>query len=932
MEQPTGGRTGGIYIPPFKLALLKQQASLKDDPASLENQKLSWEALRKSLNGLINKVNVANIKNIIPELFQENLIRGRGLFARAIMKAQLASPGFTPIYSALIAVINTKLPENGELILKRVIYGFKRAYKRRDKITATALAKFIAHLVNHQIAHELLSLQLLTVLLEEPTDDSVEIAVGFVKEVGQILQELSPQGLHAIMERFRAILHEGDIDKRVQYTIEGLFAIWKSDFKDFPAIPKELDLVEREDQITFEIGLVEDEELDREEMLDVFRFDKNFHENEQLWEKIKKEILGEDDEEEGGETDGEGRPGNEDDEGEGNEEREEGALTVMEGGDGTNNNNKILDLTEQDLINLRRQIYLTIMSSVSFEECCHKLVKLNIPAGYEHELCNMLVECCANERSYLRYYGLMGQRFCMMHIKYQNAFDDVFLQQYNTIHRLETNKLRNVAKFFSHLLGTDALPWTCFEYIKLNERDTTSSSRIFIKVLIQDLSEILGLSKLRDRFSDPYMQDIFNGMFPRDNARDTRFAINFFTSIGLGGLTDGLREHLKNMPKLLAAQMQAQLAAQQQQAALVKKKEEEDESDDDSSASSTSSSSDSDSSDSSSSDSDNDSGSDSSSSSSSSDSDSDADSVSSGSSSSSSSSSSTSSSVSSAAKRKTSKNSTKLRRSASPGNATRSLNSPRRRGNDENKNLSVQVSQSSRSPARRSRDLDDDFEKSEQSRPRMKDSEKREYSPPQKEGLSSGRRETRERLDDSRKRDDRRDEGYKRREEDSHRPEWSKRNEDLARREDSARQEGDARKRDVSPLRPHSDTQRRPYDSGYQRPARSSSRGRKPAVSSSAYEDKSRLRDSSRERRENYDGRKGGSRRSRDGNRVDPPRSRSYERRGDRNLARDDSRDREKKRKYEDENYVEKDQFGRDKPAAADSSAKKPRWDRSSSK
>ena len=35
----------------------------------------------------------------------------------------------------------------------------------------------------------------------------------------------------------------------------------------------------------------------------------------------------------------------------------------------------------------------------------------------------------------------------------------VFLQ-YDTIHRLETNKLRNVAKFFAHLLFTDAIPWT----------------------------------------------------------------------------------------------------------------------------------------------------------------------------------------------------------------------------------------------------------------------------------------------------------------------------------------------------------------------------------------------------------------------------------------------------------------------------------------
>ena len=31
-----------------------------------------------------------------------------------------------------------------------------------------------------------------------------------------------------------------------------------------------------------------------------------------------------------------------------------------------------------------------------------------------------------------------------------------------------------------------------------------------------------------------------------------RFSINFFTSIGLGGLTDNMREHLKNIPRLIA--------------------------------------------------------------------------------------------------------------------------------------------------------------------------------------------------------------------------------------------------------------------------------------------------------------------------------------------------------------------------------------------
>lgn len=44
------------------------------------------------------------------------------------------------------------------------------------------------------MAHEIIALELLIVLLENPTDDSVEVAVGFVTECGSILQDLSPKG------------------------------------------------------------------------------------------------------------------------------------------------------------------------------------------------------------------------------------------------------------------------------------------------------------------------------------------------------------------------------------------------------------------------------------------------------------------------------------------------------------------------------------------------------------------------------------------------------------------------------------------------------------------------------------------------------------------------------------------------------------------
>ncbi|KNC64987.1 hypothetical protein SARC_18308, partial [Sphaeroforma arctica JP610] len=72
----------------------------------------------------------------------------------------------------------------------------------------------------------------------------------------------------------------------------------------------------------------------------------------------------------------------------------------------------------------------------------------------EDDLVEMIVECCSQERSYLKFFGLMAQRFCEVNKAYQTSFEQCFLFQYNMIHRLETNRLRNVAKVFAHVFFT----------------------------------------------------------------------------------------------------------------------------------------------------------------------------------------------------------------------------------------------------------------------------------------------------------------------------------------------------------------------------------------------------------------------------------------------------------------------------------------------
>ena len=212
-------------------------------------------------------------------------------------------------------------------------------------------------------------------------------------------------------------------------------------------------------------------------------------------------------------------------------------------------------MSEQDLVKYRKSIYLIVVSSIDFEECCHKLLKQNVQEGLEGEMVNMIIECCVQERTYLKFYGLLSERLCLLKDVYKHNYEKQFDLQYIKLHRLETNKLRNLANLYAHLLFTEAIDWMVLSVIKLTEDDTTASSRIFLKIMFQELNNLLGEDKLKEKMLNG-AKDEYVGMFCRENPTNTRFCINFFTAIGLGYLTDDLRAFLDNVKNIYSNDLQ----------------------------------------------------------------------------------------------------------------------------------------------------------------------------------------------------------------------------------------------------------------------------------------------------------------------------------------------------------------------------------------
>lgn len=149
-----------------------------------------------------------------------------------------------------------------------------------------------------------------------------------MREVGQHLDEFNPLVSNTVMDQFRNILNTTDVDVRVQYMIEVLLEARKQKWLQHPSVREELDLVESEDQITHQVSL--SDELDVQDGLNVFKYDENWAENQEKYEALRAVILNE-----GSEVEVDSGESSDDE-----EAREEQRLDVQ-------------DQTNTDLVNLR---------------------------------------------------------------------------------------------------------------------------------------------------------------------------------------------------------------------------------------------------------------------------------------------------------------------------------------------------------------------------------------------------------------------------------------------------------------------------------------------------------------------------------------------------------------------------------------------------
>lgn len=459
----------------------EELAHLKDivgDRSSAYYLVKHWDAYRKRISNLVNHVTADSIKVVVAALLKDNMSDGAGVFTSACLKAQMvAAPEMTPVFAALVAKLNSTVHDIGQLVLKRLLMHWRRAFKRNDKHVLLKATKFLAHLLNQQVAKETLALEIVTRLLAEPTEEKVECAVGFVKDVGRLLRFFLHKEIKGIFNRFLEIKYEGGISNRLQTMIEDLFAIRKARFQDFPPKTPELDLLAVGECKIHEVTLNDELEIEESGAHIFGRYPSFMEHDKTKYESIIHENLG-------------NIPTDVD----------------LDFGDYCNNDEEE-DRMETSLIRLRRAICCTLSKCVSIEktgltlDSTHDVLNIKVQPGQELELWVMLIELCGREETYTPYYARVAESLCQRNKSlYQGIHERCFTMQVALINRLDNNKLRNVAKFFGHLVGKGSISWDNILFpAKLPKGATNLSSRLFIDILFQEAIEHmrLGASKVK---------------------------------------------------------------------------------------------------------------------------------------------------------------------------------------------------------------------------------------------------------------------------------------------------------------------------------------------------------------------------------------------------------------------------------------------------
>jgi nucleolar MIF4G domain-containing protein 1 len=484
--------TAGKYIPP----------SLRK-PASSDSEELT--RLRRRIQGLVNRLTEANLISIlgdIEKLYQENPRQHVTPTLVDVLLVSVCEPTSLPdtliilpagFIAAVYKVIGTDF---GAQVIQRIVELFDEHYTQATSLQANPttfttetskepsnLVMILSELYNFQVVGSNLMFDYIKLFLGKLSELNAELLLKIIRTSGPQLRQDDPSSLKDIVAMLRPAVEsigENNISVRTKFMIETINNLKNNRMKTgavASAVTSKHTI-----QMKKILGSLNNRNIKASEPLRIGLKDIRESDKKGKWWLVGASWAGND-------------PGEDD------VERDTSKKTTLAIEDtGTSD---LLQLAKEQRMNtdIRRAIFISIMSAQDFQDAYMRLMKLKLKKVQEYEIPKVLVHCARGEKSYNPYYTLIAKKVCGDR-RLRTAFlfclwdlfkrmgesdeeDDVPEDDEET---LDNRQLVNLAKMFGTLILEGGLSLGVLRNLNLNYlqlKTKTFLEVLFISILLQ---------------------------------------------------------------------------------------------------------------------------------------------------------------------------------------------------------------------------------------------------------------------------------------------------------------------------------------------------------------------------------------------------------------------------------------------------------------
>ncbi|KAG9206500.1 suppressor of glycerol defect [Epicoccum nigrum] len=455
--------------------------------------------LKRQIQGLINRLSDANILTILKDIEKIYATNPRGYVNTTLIDLltdMLSEPSallesFIILHAGFIAAVYKVIgPDFGAQIVERIVAEFDKHYQPNKDGAGkhtTNLMSLVSELYTFQVIGSNIVFDYIRFFLNELSEINTELLLRIVRAAGPQLRQDDPTALKDIvvlLQKSVASVGQQNLPVRTKFMIETINDLKNNKMKT--GLAGASITRDRTTAMKKQLGTLNSRNLKATEPLRVGLKDIKDTDKVGKWWLVgaswRNQAQNDAQNDAQQEETGKAKKAVEFD-----EEDDDGEVDLVQ-------------LAREQRMNtdVRRAIYISIMSATDFKDAQIRLNKLNLKKAQEIEIPKVIIHCAGAEKTYNPYYTILARKVCSDHKtrkSFQFALWDIFKSlgesqdggadsddEADDSNEVSLRKLVNQGKLYGTLMAKRVLPITCLK--NLNFPYLQPKTKTFVEIML----------------------------------------------------------------------------------------------------------------------------------------------------------------------------------------------------------------------------------------------------------------------------------------------------------------------------------------------------------------------------------------------------------------------------------------------------------------